>query len=194
MSKIIRVLDYTHRYIDESILEKMKDVIGKGDTLDFNNVFIMDSDIPSVGDIIIENELVIEGLDEESLLLLESYIRKKMAPEFSNLKEFTMMFKEKFSKGTLCIWDRILDNNLKASESRMSLVMIEEIYDNFVRFRLYKSYLIEPKYVYEHGGLDNKDLYTLETVHLSDFANKTVIFRYPKDDNEEIILNLLMSI
>lgn len=192
--KLIKASDYTPLFVDNSVLELMRKDSEDGDTLDFSDVNVMDRAINILAEILLESDLDVIGLDEESSELLETHLRKLSDPEFEDLKEYKHMFEKKFPKGTLCIWDKSLVQNLPGTETKMSLVMIEGVYDNFVRIRLYKSYLMEPRYVSEHGGMNNRQLYTLESFHITDFISKNILFRYPRNDTEEIIIDLLTNI
>lgn len=194
MVKIVKAREYTHLFVDQSVINLMSESVSEGDVLDFNDVNVMDSDLGLLAETVINKGVEIRGLDEDSLVILDSHVRKLSAPIYESLDDFKEMFKVKFPKGTLCIWDKTLDKNLSPNENRLSLVMIEDVYDNFVRFRLYKSHMIEPRYVAEKGGLDNRDLYTVESTHITDFATKSVTFRYPKDEREEIILDILQNL
>lgn len=194
MTKIVQAKDYTHLFVDQKVINMMSEECVKGDVLDFSGINVMDSDLGTLAEIILDKGLEIRGLDNDSILILDSHVRKLSVPIYENLKEFKEMFKAKFPKGTLCIWDKMLDKHLNANENRLSLVMVEDVYENFVRFRLYKSHLVEPKYVSQYGGINARELYTIESVHITDFANKSIMFRYPKDENEEIIIDLLLNI
>lgn len=194
MNTTIKAKNYTPLFVDNSVLGLMKKDAKEGDTFDFTGVNVMDRALNILAEILIDMDIKITGLDEESKELLETYLRKISDPEFDDIDEYIKMFKAKFPIGSLCIWDKTLVENLPGAESKMSIIAIEGIYQNFVRIRLYKSYLMEPRYVSEHGGLDNRELYTLESFHISDFISKHILFRYPRNEIEEITFDLLQNI
>lgn len=193
MVKYVKASDFTHLFVDQSVLSMMVQEIDGETIFDFEDVHIMDRDLSILAEIVLETGVKVIGLDEESQQLLESYVRKLEEPEYEDLEEFKEMFLVKFPQGTLCIWDKSLKEDLLPNESKLSLVMVEGIKGNYVYFRLYKSHLMEPRYVHMYGGLNSEKLYTIESFHISDFANKSIMFRYPKDEREEIIIDILKS-
>lgn len=194
MKTYINASEFTPQFIDNSVLMMMKELI-EGDTVfDFNDRYLMDRDIVTLAEIVVENDIEVIGIDEESVYLLDSHIRKLNEPDYEDLEEFKVMFMSKFPKGTLCILDKSLNEDILPNENVLSLVQIIDIEGFHLKFRQYKSHLIEPKYVHEHGGLDAKELYTINNIHISDVANKSVMFRNPADAREIAIIDIFKSI
>jgi hypothetical protein len=194
MATFIQAKDFTPQFVDHSVLMMMKEKIDGQTIFDFEDRDVLDRDILTLAEIIVNDGVQIAGIDEESNMLLESYIRKLNEPDYEDLDEFKHMFISKFPEGTLCIWDKSLDENLLSNEKKLSLVQVIGIEGNYVKFKYFKSHLIEPKFIHMHGGIDSEELFTIQSIHISDFANKSIMFRYTKDEREEIILDILKSI
>lgn len=194
MTNYIKASDFTPQFIDNSILDMMKGHIEGVTVFDFLDRYLMDRDLLTLAEIVVETGVGVEGLDEDSMDLLDSYIRKLNEPDYEDLDEFKEMFNIKFPKDTICIWDKSLCENILPNENILTLVQIIGIEGVYVKFRQYKSHLIEPKYVHKYGGMDAEELYTVSNVHISDISNKTVMFRNPVDEREELIIDILKSI
>ena len=189
--KFIYAKDLTPLFVDHSVINLMKTMIDGPTTFDFTGVNVMDRALEALARIVIDTEVNVHGLQDDSRQLFDAFVLKLNEPEYASIEEFETMFLAKFPVGTLCIWDKSLSKKLDPSEIVYSLVYIEGIEKNHVVFRNYYSHLIEPAYFAQYGGLDAKELYALDRIHVSDFATKEVLFRYPKSQKEEIILDLL---
>lgn len=194
MASYVRAKDFTPQFVDHSVLMMMTEEID-GDTIfDFEDRDLLDKDLLTLAELIVNDNVQVVGLDDESNFLLESYIRKLNEPDYEDLDEFKHMFISKFPENTLCIWDKSLDENILPNENMLSLVKVIGIEGNYVKFNVFKSHLIEPKFIHMYGGIDAEELYTTQRIHVSDFANKSIMFRYTKDEREELILDILKSI
>ena len=194
-TKLLYARDYTPQFVDSSVLRKMwLDCTEYNTLFDFEDTFVLERDLDTLAEIILDKQVRVFGLDDESLEILNIHINKLSGPTFTSLDDFIAMFRAKFPLDTFCIWDKSLDDSLSNSDCKISLVQLLDISKNRVQFRLYKSHMLEPKIISMYGGIDDSRLYTVETIHITDFLNKDVLFRYPTGDREEIIMDLLCNI
>lgn len=191
MSKVLKASDYTHLFVDHNVLSLMEKDIAGIDELDFEDVNVMDRDMKTLANLKMDYGVEVKGLDSESVHLMESYIRKISEPDFETTEEFKDMFKAKFPEGHLCVWDKTLQENVLPNENMLSLVEVVGVEGNYVHFKLYKSHLMEPKHISLHGGMGSESLYKMESIHITEFTNKRIMFRNVKDEREELIVDLL---
>lgn len=195
MTKLLYARDYTPQFVDSSVLRKMwLDCTEYNTLFDFEGTFVLERDLDTLAEIILDKNVRVFGLDEESLEILNIHINKLSGPTFTCLEDFIEMFKAKFPVDIFCIWDKSLDTSLSNSDCKISLVKMLNVSKNRVQFRVYKSHMLEPKIISAFGGIEDPRLYTVETIHITDFLNKDVLFRYPTSDREEIILDILCNI
>lgn len=193
----IAATDYTHSLVDHNVLRAMSDDIPE-DTptvLNFDHVNVLVIDLETLAYIVIEKRVGVMGLSERSESLLNSHISRILIPEYTDITGYAEMFLAKFPPGTLCVWDLSLKVKKELNNRNlMSLVMIEGIQNNFLQLRVYRSHMVEPHYIHKYGGLDAPELYTRDTIHLTELMEKEETIRYPKEGMEEAIIDLLKQL
>lgn len=195
----IYATNYTHTFVDHNVLREMSDDIpeDKPTILIFDGVTVLSRDLETLAYIIVEanEQVAVMGLPERSESLLASHISRIIVPEFTDIQGFAEMFLAKFPVGTLCVWDLSLKAKKELNNRNLvSLVMIEGIKNNYLHFRLYRSHMVEPYYVNKYGGLDAPELYTRDTIHLTELMEKEETIRYAKEGMEEEIIEFLKSL
>lgn len=195
---------YKNYYADYRVINLVREeglrLVGESDSyinivIDFSDVHVWDRLIIYLAKLVVEDGFEIVGLSEADGILLESNVRKIREPRITNVEEFKKMFIARFPKGHICIWDRTLSKNILSNQNKLALVMVEGIERNFVKFRLYKSHMLEPRFVgTRDDGINSKDLYNITSGHITEFMSKEYIFRNASNAREEVIIDILKNV
>lgn len=194
---VISASNYTPSFVDHNVLRAMSEDIPEGriTIFDFDHVNVMVQDLETLAYIIIEKNVGTIGLPDKSMSLLESHISRIMIPEYTDIAGYADMFLAKFPIGTYCVWDLSLKGKKEINNRNLkSLVRIEGVHNNYLQLRVYRSHMVEPYYIHKYGGLDAPELYTRETIHLTELMEKEETIRYAKEGTEEAIIDLLIQL
>ena len=189
----IKVLDFTNEFVDQSVIQRIEEEVGMGYVIDFEGTKLLEWGVDSLAELVTKYKLDVRNLEGNSSILLDVHKEHLHQPDVSSIPEFIEMFNAKFPEKSICILDRTLDKSLEPNQNNLHVVVIEGIRHNRVYYRLYRSHLMEPIYIHQHGGFDSPELYSIENIHVTELLGQDILFRYPKDDRESLILDMLVS-
>ncbi|MGC8734970.1 MAG: hypothetical protein ACP5RD_08075, partial [bacterium] len=114
--------------INSDIIKKIEKYIKEKDTLNFEDVNVLEYTHQELAKLIIKYDLSVVNLKTKDLDKVKYYMRLEFEPQIDDIDKFKQLFKKRFHVGDVAILEEIGD---------IHIIYIENIYDNYIRIRKY---------------------------------------------------------